>query len=153
MIFGRRNGTPPLTRLLRDVVADGTQLLQTEIELVRARFRETIRRTGIGAALLLVAAIFAVFATGGLFSALGLGLAVAVPDWAAALVVAILILGLATLLALLGRSQLEAAGRARSSGPASIEAELADTRYRLDAELEAITTKFDPRPGSNANGR
>jgi hypothetical protein len=62
-------------------------------------------------------------------------------------------MGLAALLAVLGRSQLQAASRARTSGPVSIETELEDTRYRLEADLEALTSKLDPRTGSHADGR
>jgi len=56
-----------------------------------------------------------------------------------AAVVALFALGAA------GRQQLEAASSARTSGPADIERDLADTRYRLEAELEAISARIDPR--------
>ena len=33
----------------------------------------------------------------------------------------------------------------RASGPPEIETELQETRYRLEAELEALIAKLDPR--------
>jgi hypothetical protein len=47
--------------------------------------------------------------------------------------------------AALGLAQLRAAMAARSSGPVDIETERQETRYRLEAELEALSAKLDPR--------
>jgi len=144
-VIFRRNGGPPLLQLVRDLGSDTQRLVRTEVELAKARFSAALKHAGIGAGLLSGAALMGVFAAAGVFAAIGLAVALELPAWAAALVVVALLLGLAALLAALGRAQLRAAAAARTTGPVAIEAELADTRYRIDAELEAISARLDPR--------
>jgi hypothetical protein len=144
-VIFRRNGGPPLLQLVRDLVTDAQRLVRTEVELAKARFSSALRHAGVGAGLFAGAALMGVFATAGIFTAIGLGIALELPGWAAALIVVGLLLGLAALLAALGRAQFRAAAAARTTGPVSIETELADTRYRIDAELEAISARLDPR--------
>jgi hypothetical protein len=144
-VIFRRNGGPPLLQLVRDLTSDAQRLVHTEIELVRARFSAALRHAGIGAGLFAGAALLGTFAAAGTFTAIGLALALELPTWASALIVVALLLGLAALLVALGRSQFRAAAAARTTGPVEIETELADTRYRIDAELEAISARLDPR--------
>ena len=155
MIF-RRNSGPPLLQLVRDLVADAQRLVRTEVHLAKARFSAALKHAGIGAGLFAGAGLMAVFATAGVFTAIGLAVALELPGWAAALVVVALLLGLAALLATIGRGQLRAAAAPRTTGPVAIETELADTRYRIDAELEALSARLDPRhksaASSSANG-
>jgi hypothetical protein len=150
-VIFRRNGGPPLLQLVRDLVADAQRLVRAEVDLAKARFSSALRHAGVGAGLFAGAALMDVFATAGVFTAIGLAVALELPGWAAALIVVGLLLGLAALLAALGRAQLRAAAAARTTGPVALETELADTRYRIDAELEALSARLDPRHRS-ANG-
>jgi hypothetical protein len=147
-VIFRRHGGPPLLQLVRDLTSDLQQLVHTEVDLVKARFSAALKHLGIGAGLFAGAALMAVFATAGVFTAIGLAVALELPGWAAALIVVALLLGLGALLAALGRAQLRAAAAARTTGPAAIEADLAATRYQLEAELEALSARLDPRPRS-----
>jgi hypothetical protein len=148
MIF-RRNGGPPLLQLAKDLTSDAQRLVRTEIDLVKARFSAALKHAGVGAGLFAGSALLGVFAAAGVFTAIGLAVALELPGWAAALVVVALLVGLAALLAALGRSQLRTAADARTTGPASIETDLADTRFRLEAELEEISARLDPRHRSS----
>ena len=94
----------------------------------------------------------------GILVAIGLALALVLPPWAAALVVAGALIGAGAATAVLGRAELQKAMDARVSGPVDIETELQETRYRLEAELEALTARLDPRhkaldAAGTANGR
>jgi len=89
----------------------------------------------------------------GVLVAIGLALGIVLPAWAAALVVAGALIGAGAATAALGRNELQSAMEARSSGPAAIDTELQETRYRLEAELEALSAKIDPRHRPGTNGR
>jgi putative superfamily III holin-X len=144
-VIFRRNGGPPLLQLVKDATGDAQRLVRTEIVLARARFSSALKHVEIGAGMFAGAALLGTFAAAGTFTAIGLAISLELPGWASALIVVALLLGLAALLAALGRAQLRAAAAARTTGPVAIETELADTRYRLEAELEEISARLDPR--------
>ena len=160
MFFRRRHdNSPSLVQLARDVVSDALRLVRVEIDLVKARFSRMLKQAGIAAGILLAAALVAGLGGIGLLVAAGIALAIVLPAWAAALIVAgaLLLGGAAT--GMLGVRLLRAAMQARIHGPVDIETERQETRYRLEAELEAITSKLDPRhhpheaePPSGTNG-
>lgn len=160
MFFKRRHdNSPSLVQLVKDVVADALRLVRVEIDLVKARFSRMLKQAGIAAGILLAAAMVAGLGGIGLLVAVGIALAIVLPAWAAALIVAgaLLLGGAAT--GMVGVRLLRAAMQARVHGPVDIETELQETRYRLEAELEAITSKLDPRhhshgaePPSGTNG-
>jgi len=143
----RRKGTqsPSLVQLVKNLVSDGLRLLRVEGDLVKARFSRALKRAGLAVAILAGAATLAFLGAAGLIVAAGIGLAIVLPAWAAALVVAGALLLAGAAAGLLGVSQLRTAMQARASGPVEIETELQETRYRLEAELEALSVKLDPR--------
>jgi len=161
MFFKRKHdNSPSLVPLAKDLVSDALRLVRVEIDLVKARFSRMLKQAGIAAGILLAAALVAGLGAIGLVVAGGIALAIVLPAWAATLIVAgALLLGGATA-GVAGLRLLRAAMQARTHGPVDIETELQETRYRLEAELEAITAKLDPRhhsheaePPSGANGR
>ena len=162
MLFRRKHdNSPSLVQLVKDLVSDALRLARVELNLVKARFSRTVKQAGIAAGVLLTAALVAGLGAIGLLVTAGIALAIVLPAWAAALIVAgMLLLGGAGA-GLLGMSLLRAAMQARTHGPPEIETELQETRYRLEAELEAITSKLDPRhrshtvesPPAGTNGR
>ena len=161
MFFRRKHdNSPSLVQLVKELVSDALRLVRVEIDLAKARFSRTLKQAGIAAGVLLAAALVAGLGAIGLLVAAGIALAIVLPAWAAALIVAgaLLLGGAASGMA--GLRLLRAAMQARTHGPVDIETELQETRYRLEAELEAITTKLDPRhhsheaePPSGTNGR
>jgi len=152
MLFRRKHdSSPSLVQLAKGVVSDALRLVRVELDLVKARFSRMVKRTGIAVGILLAAAFTAVLGLIGLLVTGGIALGIVLPAWAAALIVAgALVLG-AVASGALGVRQLRSAMAARTHGPPEIETELQETRYRLEAELEALTAKLDPRHRSHEN--
>lgn len=75
--------------LLRRFVAETTLLVRQELELARAEIRDVLRVAGASAEAFAVCAIFAVGAFGALTTAIIAALALAIPVWASAVVVAV----------------------------------------------------------------
>lgn len=153
--FRRRTGSSPsIVELVRGIVSDAIRLVRVETDLVKARFSRTARRAGIGLGIAAVGATLAALGGVGVLVAIGLALGLVLPAWAAALVVAGVLIGSGAAAAKLGTAEFRAAMEGRSSGPVEIETELQETRYRIEAELEALTAKLDPRHaiGAAANG-
>jgi hypothetical protein len=151
--FRRKNDpSPSIVQLARNLVADAIRLARVEADLVKARFSNMLKRAGIGAGLVAGGAVMAFLGTVGVLVAIGLALGIVLPAWAAALVVAGALIGAGAGTAVLGRHELEEAMKARTEGPVDIETELQETRYRIEAELEALSGKIDPRPLAGSNG-
>jgi membrane protein len=113
--FTRRTGVPAETKersvseLLQQLTEQTTRLAQKEVELAKAEMAVKGKRLGVGAGAFSSAGLIALFALGALTTAAILGLATALEDWLAALVVAVAYLALAGVLALVGRSKIQAA--------------------------------------------
>ncbi len=86
------------------------ELVKSEIEQLKAELLRKLKHAGIGVGFLVVAAVFAFFAAGVLTAAAILGLAVVLPAWLAALIVAALLLVIVTVFVLLGLAQLKKSG-------------------------------------------
>jgi putative superfamily III holin-X len=139
------DGSPSIVQLVRGLIAEAIRLVRVEVDLVKARFSRTARRAGIGLGVAAAGATLAFLGAVGVIVATGLALGLVLPAWAAALVVAGALLGAGGATARLGVAQFRTAMESRASGPPEIETELPETRYRLEAELEALTAKLDPR--------
>jgi len=83
------------------------ELVKSELEQLKLELARKAKHAGIGIGLMVVAAVFAFFATGVLVAAAVLGIAVALPAWLAALIVAVALLIIAALLILVGVKQLQ----------------------------------------------
>ena len=141
----RHDNSPSIVQLAKSVVTDALRLVRAEIDLVKARFSRALKRAGIAVGVLLGAATLAFLGAVGLLVVVGLALAIVLPAWASALIVSGALLVGGAAIGMLGVAQLRAAMEAKSSGPVEIEVELQETRYRLEAELESLSAKLDPR--------
>jgi hypothetical protein len=92
------------------------ELVKSEFEQLKNEIVTKLKHAGIGIGFLLVACVFAFFATGVLVAAAILGLAVALPGWLAALIVAVALLLIAAVLVGAGVAQLK-----RGTPPAPTE--------------------------------
>jgi Putative Actinobacterial Holin-X, holin superfamily III len=98
------NGIGGATKLLAD---HAISIAKLEIKLALLELKKKGAALGVGVGLLVGAAIFGLFALGFLLSAAAAGLATALPMWAALLIVGAVVVLLAGVLALIGRSSLK----------------------------------------------
>lgn len=90
----------------RSVAADVAALVRAELRLAKAELTRSAKAKARGAALLVVAAVAGWLALQGLLVTAGLALALVMPGWAAALIVSVVLLLLATVTVLLGARKL-----------------------------------------------
>lgn len=98
-----------LSELVQQLTRQSTELAQKEIELAKAEMTQKGKRLGLGAGAFSGAGLLALLALGALTAAAIVALATAVAGWLAALIVAVVYLGVAGVLALVGRSKVQAA--------------------------------------------
>jgi len=91
-----------VAQLVTDLPRQLVELLTAELNHLKAEFAEKARYAGVGIGLLVVAALLLFFALGVLIAAAILGIAVALPAWAAALIVFGGLVVIAVVLALFG---------------------------------------------------
>lgn len=96
-----------LFSLIGDLPRLLTDLVRNEIESLKLEITTKLKNAGIGAGLLVGAALFAFFAFAVLLTAAVLGLATVLPAWASALIVAGVLLLITAILALLGIGKLK----------------------------------------------
>jgi membrane protein implicated in regulation of membrane protease activity len=94
--------TPSLVELVADLPNRVTGLVQAEIQLLKTEVIGKLKALGIGAGVLLGAVIVLGFMVGVLLTAAILALALVMPGWLAALIVAAFLLIVAAVLALIG---------------------------------------------------
>jgi hypothetical protein len=95
-----------LGQLVSDASKDVSELVRYEIALAKAEVQRDIKRGVAAGGLFGGAALLAVYATVALLIAAGLGLAEVVPAWLAFIIVAAVLLLIAVVLVLVGRSQI-----------------------------------------------
>jgi hypothetical protein len=86
------------------------RLVREEIALGQRELQEKGKRAGIGVGLFGGGGVVALYGGGALVAGAVLGLAEAVPAWLAAVIVGVVLLGVAGVLALMGKRQVSAAG-------------------------------------------
>ena len=91
-----------LGQLVSDLPKLVVGLLKAEVDHLKAEFAEKAKYAGVGIGLLVGAALLLFYALGALIAAAILGIAVALPAWAAALIVFGALVIIAVVLALIG---------------------------------------------------
>jgi uncharacterized membrane protein YqjE len=86
-----------------------SELVRAELQLAKAELAQKGKRAGVGAGLAGTAGVLALYGLGALIAAVIAALALALPVWAAALIVAVLIFIVAGVLGLLGKNQIQRA--------------------------------------------
>jgi hypothetical protein len=118
-------------QLVNDVTRLVPQLAREEIALAKAELIEKGKHAGVGGGLFGAAGITALFGVGVLITAAVIGLAHAVPAWVSALIVAAVLLAVAGVMALLGKSQISKAT------PVVPEMAVDSTRHDVEAVKES----------------
>lgn len=102
---------PSVVDLLKNAIRDAQDLVRKEVALVKAELRDEARKLGSAVAMLAGAAVMGVLALVFLMTTLALGLATAFewPAWIGYAIVTGLLLLVAVVLGLMGRSRIAAA--------------------------------------------
>jgi uncharacterized membrane protein YqjE len=100
----------PVGELMGELARETTTLMRQELELAKAEMREKGKEAGVGAGMLGGGAVAALLALGSLTAFAILVLSTFLPDWAAALVVAIVWGVAAAVLAMRGKERVQEAG-------------------------------------------
>jgi Flp pilus assembly protein TadB len=95
--------------LVRQAADQISRLVRDELALAKAEMAEKGKRAGIGAGLLGGGGLIALYGLAALLTAAVLGLAVVVPAWLAALIVALVLFAIAGAMALAGRTEVKQA--------------------------------------------
>ena len=107
---GQRLDDRPLPELMKTLADQTATLVRQEIDLAKAEFSEKGKKAGQGAGMFGGAGVIGFLALAALTAAAILGLATALPDWLAALIVGLVYAGVAGVLVLQGRNKVQEAG-------------------------------------------
>jgi MFS family permease len=121
--------TAELVKLASEQIS---RLVRDELRLARAELAEKGKQAGIGAGLFGGGTAVGLYGVGALLAALIIGLANVMPAWLAALLVGVVLLGIAAVLALAGR------GRVRRATPPVPENAVRSAKADIDTVTEAV---------------
>jgi Putative Actinobacterial Holin-X, holin superfamily III len=99
----------PVGDLVKQLAGQTSTLVRQELDLAKAEMSQKASIAGKGAGLLGGAAVVGLLAAGSLTACLILALSEVIPDWLAALIVAVVMGAIAAVLALQGRNRIRAA--------------------------------------------
>jgi putative superfamily III holin-X len=99
----------PIGDLVKQLAGQTSTLVRQEIDLAKAEMSQKASIAGKGAGLLGGAAVVGLLAAGALTACVILALSEVIPDWLAALIVAVVLGAIAAVLALQGRNRIRAA--------------------------------------------
>jgi hypothetical protein len=127
-----RAGDNSTGELVRNLSEQVSRLIRDELKLAEYEMTTKAKRFGRGAGMFGGSGLFALYGLAALLAAAGLGLALVLPGWAAALIVGGALLVLAGLVALIGKGQL---GKATPAVPqqtvASVRADVEEIKERV----------------------
>jgi uncharacterized membrane protein YqjE len=95
--------------LINRLTAQSTELIRSELQLAKTEMTEKAKHAGVGAGLFGGAGLIALYGLGALITAIILLLALALPAWLSALIVAVVLFAIAGVAALIGKKQVTAA--------------------------------------------
>ena len=113
---------PSIGTLFASVTGQISGIIRGEIELNKAKLRAFATKSGKGVALLVVAAVFALYLLGWTLHTAEIALALVLPAWAASLIIVAILLLIVLILALLGARSLKSAQEHRPDPAASVAA-------------------------------
>ena len=100
---------PTLGALVHDLSEQTSRLVRSEVELAKAELAQKGKDAGIGIGLFSAAGLLAFFGTAVLITTTILALALVLPGWASALIVAVVLFAAAGLAALIGKNKVSEA--------------------------------------------
>ncbi|MDJ0348791.1 phage holin family protein [Cryobacterium sp. PH29-G1] len=106
----------PLLALIGELPGQISGLVKAELDAFKAEFAAKAKNFGVGAAMFVVAGVFAFFATGVLVALAVIALDLVLPLWLATLIVAVALLLIAVILVLIGVNRVKAATKPDPEG-------------------------------------
>lgn len=100
---------PTLGALVHDLSEQTSRLVRSEVELAKAELAQKGKDAGIGIGLFSAAGLLAFFGTAVLITTAIFALALVLPGWASALIVAVVLFAAAGLAALIGKNKVSEA--------------------------------------------
>ncbi|RBY82564.1 phage holin family protein [Geodermatophilus sp. TF02-6] len=119
-------------QLIGQLTEQISRLVRDEARLAQAEVTQKAKRLGVGAGLFGGAGLFAFLGLAVLIAAAVLALALAVPGWLAALVIAVVLFAVAGVLALVGKKDVE-----KATPPVPTEA-IASTKADIETVKESV---------------
>ena len=130
----QQNGERPVGDLVKDATQQAQTLVRQEIELAKAELGEKGKKAGMGAGMFGGAGLFGLFAFAALTAAFIGAVDLAVPFWAAALIVAAVYGAIAGVLALSGKNKVqEATPPVPEEAVGNVKEDVAWTKQRAQA--------------------
>ncbi len=124
--------TPPseasVSELMAQLSSQTSRLLRDEMRLAQREFVESAKHAGMGAGLFSAAGLLAVFGVGSVITAAIAALSLALPVWAAALIVAGILFALAAGAGLVSKKQLDQASPTPEMTIANVKQDLDEVR-------------------------
>lgn len=121
-----RSDDPTLGALVQQLSEQTSALVRSEVDLAKAELTAKGKAAGIGAGLFGTAGMLGFFGAGVLITTVILALALVMPAWLAALIVAVVLLAAAGIAAMLGRNKV------RDAAPAKPERTVENVREDVD---------------------
>jgi len=118
--------------LMSQLSAQTSRLVRDEMRLAQKELQESAKHAGIGAGLFSAAGLVAVFGLGSVIAAAIAALSLALPVWAAALIVAVVLFAVAGVAGLVSKKQLDQASPTPEMTVANVRQdihELKDARH------------------------
>jgi len=118
--------------LMTQLSSQTSRLVRDEMRLAQKEFAESAKHAGIGAGLFSAAGLVAVFGLGSLIAAAIAALSLALPVWAAAVIVAVVLFAVAGVAGLVSKKQLDQASPTPEMTVANVKQdihEVKDARY------------------------
>ena len=112
-------------QLVGQISQDSSQLVRDEFRLAKAELSASVKKIGIGVGAFAAAAVLALFGVGALVATAILALALVLPGWLAALIVAVVILVIAGIAALVGKGKISAGAAAPQQSVQSVKKDVA----------------------------
>ena len=100
---------PSVGQLMTQLAEQTSRLVRDELQLAQTEFKNTAKHAGVGGGLLSGAGVLALFGVGGLITTAIVALDLVLPLWLAALIVTGVLFLAASVVALLGKKQLQQA--------------------------------------------
>jgi hypothetical protein len=125
-----RDGSAPTAELVRQAGDQITRLVRDELALARTEMTAKGKQAGMGAGMLGTSGVIGLFGLAALLVTVGLALDLAMPGWAAALIVAVGLLGLAGVLALAGRRRVKQVSPVPKETVGTVRADIDELKRR-----------------------